>query len=123
MSFVKTEVVLTDGSREIVYYLTEEGKKRLLLSADRNEVYRLKCALAILRDCLHKQLVEFFEQRIIEVLKLSSKACRRTELEKQFERAFFWMEIHEAIQNLLEKGEITEKRGWIKLKKKEVSEG
>ena len=122
MSFVKTEVVLTDGSREIVYYLTEEGKKRVLLSADRSEVYRLKCALSILRDCLHKQLVEFFEQRIIGVLERSGKAWRRIELWEQLYGDFFWMELHEAIQNLLEKGEITEKRGWIKLKKKEVSE-
>ena len=118
MSFVETEVVLTDGSRETVYYLTEEGKKRVLNSVDYSAVYRLRCFLSVLRDCLHKQLVEFFEQKIIGVLERSGKAWRLTELWKELYGEFFWMEFHEAFQNLLEKGEIIEKRGWIKLKKK-----
>ncbi|RLE49188.1 MAG: hypothetical protein DRJ18_00125 [Candidatus Methanomethylicota archaeon] len=122
MSFVETEVVLTDSSRETVYYLTEEGKKRVLNSVDYSVVYRLRCFLSVIRDCLHKQLVEFFEQRIIRVLERSGKAWRRTELWEQLYGDFFWMEYHEAIQNLLEKGEIIEKRGWIKLKKKEAFE-
>ena len=123
MSFVKTEVVLTDGSRETVYYLTEEGKERVLNSADRSEVYKLKIALSILRDCLREQLAEFFEQRIIRVLENSGKSWRRNVLEEYVGGDFFFVEVHEAVQNLLEKGEIIEKKGWIKLKKKEVSEG
>ena len=122
MSFVETEVVLTDGSRETVYYLTEEGKKRVLNSVDYGVVYRLRCFLSVLRDCLHKQLVEFFEQRIIGVLERSGKAWRRSELWGELYGEFFWMQIQEAVQNLLEKGEIIEKRGWIKLKKKEAFE-
>ena len=122
MNFVKTEVVLTDGSRETVYYLTEEGKKRVLNSADRSEVYKLKIALSILRDCLREQLAEFFEQRIIRVLESSGKAWRRNVLEEYVGGDFFWIEVHEAVQNLLEKGEITEKKGWIKLRKKVSSE-
>ena len=123
MSFVKTEVVLTDGSRKTVYYLTEEGKEMVLNSADRSEVYKLKIALSILCDCLRKQLAEFFEQRIIRVLESSGKAWRRNVLEEYVGGDFFFVEVREAVQNLLEKGEIIEKKGWIKLKKKEVSEG
>jgi len=125
MSFVKTEVVLTDGSRETVYYLTEEGKERFLRHADRDEVYHLKLALSTLIDYLHNQLVEYFKRKIIGVLESSGKAWRRYELTKELKRSvgtFFWLQIQEAVENLLEKGEIIEKRGWIKLKKKEAFE-
>ena len=122
MSFVETEVVLTDGSRETVYYLTEEGKERVLRSADYSEVSKLKIALSILRDCLREPLTEFFEQRITRVLESSGKSWRRNVLEKYVGGDLFSIEFHEAVQNLLEKGEIIEKKGWIKLRKKVSSE-
>ena len=90
-----------------------------------NRVQRLEDeTVEVLRDALHQELVRYFEKRIVGILKLSGKSVRYGELISAVAPNSFWMQRHEAFENLKKTGKIVENRGWIKLapKEKEASE-
>ena len=118
VKFVSTKILCDDGEKRIVYYLGEEAKQSLeKCPVYQDMVENLIRAIEILKDCLHQQLVNYFEEKIIKVLKL--KSWRLDDLEKAVSHYIFWKQFHVAFENLEKSGKISFKHGWIKLKESE----
>ena len=66
-----------------------------------------------------EKVVKAIENRIVEYLRRSGKAFRDYDLRREVlgdAYHYFWLSYNNAIKNLQEKGVITIKKGWIKLK-------